>query len=222
MKWYIKYLVLVVVLILPVSVFADEVDMDKKGSIKIHYSYSDTTISGGMARLYKVAVSQQDGKFSYVDDYHLSDSLDVETASEWNDLAVKINDYITTNHVKELYSCEIKDNDDCLFQNLDVGLYLVTVASVVKGEYEYSSSPTLIALPTYNETNQNYMYDIDSFMKVKAKAIHVDNNTPLVPKTIDEHDTYFITFVVSIVVILLVVLYIYILRKKDEKNGKNK
>lgn len=223
MKRILKYLFLLL-LIYPISSYAEEININQKGSFKISYLYNDKTLDGDI-KLYKIANINSNGVFTYLSDYTLEDSLDVDSTSKWNDLANKISKYIDDNNINNLDSCK-PQNGVCEFSNLSTGLYLIISNEVRDSNYIYNSSPTLISLPNYNELDKVYIYDEDILLKTEAKAITIDtkeetnNTTSVVPKTLDMFYTYLIIFVISIVIIVFVVLYINYLRKK-EKNEKN-
>ncbi len=222
----------VLLLINPVCVYALDFDVNRKGSFKIHYIYGDKNIYGSHVSLYKIASLNGDGDFRYLEQYDLTDSLDLDTSSKWNDLAAKIVNYVSDKSIKSDLECDIKEGSLCEFNDLDVGLYLITSTVVKSDDYQYSSSPTLISIPNRNGIDSSLIYDIDAFLKVSAKAINVDNNTtndpkPIdnkpvnVPKTLDDINVYFGLFIVSIVVMVVMVFYIKKFRKKEKNNEKN-
>ena len=224
MKRILKYLFLLL-LIYPISIYAEEININKLGSFKISYLYNDKTLDGDI-NIYKIANINSNGDFTYLSDYTIEDSLDVDSTSKWNDLANKISKYIKDNNINNLDSCKTQ-NGVCEFSNLSTGLYLIIPNEVRDSNYIYNSFPTLISLPNYNELDKVYIYDEDILLKTEAKAITIDtkeetnNTTNVVPKTLDMFYTYLIIFVISIVIIVFVVLYINHLRKKEKKNEKN-
>ena len=224
MKRIFRYLFLLL-LVFPIYCYAEEIDIGRKGNIYIHYKHGDSSISGSDIHLYRVADVNSGGEFTYLSNYTIDDSLKVETSGQWNDLAKKIYDDILKNNIKSFTKCKINDDGMCELLNLDVGLYLVTSSEVTKENYQYFSSPTLIAIPNYNQIENNYIYDIDTFLKVESKALKIDkgeSTTNVVPKTIDTVYTYFIILIISILVVILVCLYIKNMKVKEKKNEKNK
>ena len=223
MKRVFKYLFLLL-LIFPFCVKADEIDLNKLGSFNINYLYGDKKLEGEI-KLYKVANVNINREFTFLSDYTLEDSLEPDSASEWNNLALKISNYINSNNIDKLDSCKT-NNGVCKFSNLGVGLYLVTSEEVTSDNYIYKASPSLLSIPNYNEFDKVYIYDEDVTLKTEAKAITIDtsdnNTTGGVPKTLDMFDTYLIVFVISIVAVVFIVLYINYLRRKEKRNEKDK
>lgn len=229
MRKYLKYLFLLLI-VLPLNVKAEEIDISKIGSFKFNYFYKEKALDGEI-KLYKIATIDTNGKYNYTSDYKLEDSLEIDSISQLNNLALKINNYIDDNNIKELDSCK-PQNGQCQISNLNTGLYLVTSSEVTDINYIYKVSPTLIAIPNYNELDKVYIYDEDIILKTEAKAINVDNNTNTasnnnsnsnskIPKTMDKVYNYLLIFIVSIAIMIVLVFYINNLRKKEKKNEKN-
>ena len=230
MKRILKYLFLLL-LICPIYTYAEEIDINKVGKFNMKYFYGTKGIDGEI-KIYKVANINKDAKFTFTSEYSLEDSLEVDTASKWNELAQKISNYIKENNINESKKCTTQEGT-CQLSDLGVGLYLVTSSEVTEGNYTYSTSPSLISMPNYNELDKVYVYDQDIILKTEAKNIkntsneennnsNNNNNTKnVVPKTIDNIYEYLIIFIVSIVVVVLIILYINKLKKKEKKNEKD-
>ena len=225
MKKVLIYIFLLL-MINPAIITAAEVDIGKNSSISVYYKYDDKNISNSEIKLYKVATIDTSGKYTYLDNYSLEDSLDIDTASRWNDLASKVGNYIENNNIEYLKKCTTDNNGKCNFNDLETGLYLVTSSEVIEDNYIYKSAPTFVSIPTYNELDNNYIYDLDVMLKTEMKAINVDTATEskienVVPKTVDNVFIYSLVFGISIVVIVSVVIYIKKLKKKESNNEKN-
>ena len=226
MKKILKYLFLLL-LICPIYTYAEEIDMNKVGKFNMKYFYGTKGITGEI-KIYKVANINADAKYTFTSEYSLEDSLEVDTASKWNELAQKISNYIKENNINELKKCTTQEGV-CQLNDLGVGLYLVTSSEVTEGNYTYNTSPTLISMPNYNELDKVYVYDQDIILKTEAKNIKNTSNegnnnnktTTVVPKTIDNVYEYLIIFIASIVVVILIVFYINKLKKKEKKNEKD-
>ena len=222
-------LVLFILLVMfPISVRALEIDVSKKGNLHLVYQYGDKYISGSVIKIYQVAEVNSGGKYTFLDSYDINDTLVHDSASEWNELAVLIKKYVDDNNINPSVSCTSNDNGVCDFSDVSVGLYLVISEMVEIGNTQYSSSPSLIAVPTLNQVDNKSVYDVSAFLKTEAKSIKVEEvkedtkvvNTT-VPKTVDTIYMYVLIFVVSVVLLGCVVLYINRLRKKESKNEKN-
>ena len=224
MRKIIRY-IFVIILLFPVMVFGEEIDVNEKGSINIFYRYGDINISKSNIYLYKIANVNNRGEFTYTDEYELEDDLEVTTASEWNDKAINIDKYIIDNDINYLDSCVSDDNGECSFDNLEVGLYLIKTSEVIIGDYKYLSSPSLVSVPNYNEIDYVNMYDIDVVLKSEAEYIEKpkddsENNDNTVPFTMDMIYNYLTVFGISLIAIVLIILYMARKRRSsDEKNN---
>ena len=227
MKKCLSYLILLIAII-PFLVNAEEIDMNKKGSLTLIEKFGDTIIANNKINLYKVATSNATGQFTYLDDYDLEDSLEIASASKWNDLAIKIAKYVKDKKIQSIKECTTDTNGTCKLEDLDVGLYLLTSDNTTIGDYSYATSPSLIAIPNYNQVESNYIYDVNALMKIEAKQVifHNDKNEEnekktTVPKTLDSVNTYVAIFLISIIALGCLVIYIINLKKKEKKNEKN-
>lgn len=206
--------ILLFFLFIPLYVKADTIDLNKQGSLNVVYKYSDVVLSNSKVYIYKIANYDSNLEFKYLDDFKLEDSLNNDSSSEWNELAIKIKKYISDNKINYLKTCTINDNGNCKIDNLDSGLYLVTADNYLDEEYEYSSSPSLIAVPNYNKIDDTYIYKIDMILKTDAKKVKVDtninndkkNNDKILPKTVDNIYLYVGMCVISLLIIVLVLV----------------
>lgn len=228
-------------LLIPISIKAEEIDINKIGSINIIYKYGTTSITNSDIYIYKVANINTSGKYTYLDSFNLTDDLNNTSASKLNDLAITINNYIKDNNINNTNTCKTNSEGICKIDNLSTGVYLITTEEVTIDNYKYTVSPNLISIPTQNEIDDNYIYDIDAILKTEAKSIKDDTsntskndtsttgtsktnaskNNTAVPLTIDNIYIYATIFIVSIIVVVLIVLYINKLRKKNINNEKN-
>ena len=221
--------IFLLLMINPVIITAAEIDIGKNGTINIYYKYAAKNISNSEIKLYRVCAIDTNGKYTYLDNYSLDDSLDIDTIVEWNDLANKISNYIENNNIEYLKKCITDKNGKCNFSGLETGLYLVTSSEVIEGNHIYRSAPTFIFIPTHNELEDNYIYDLDIILKAEMKTINVDNSfnkgeskiESVVPKTVDNVFIYLMIFGISIIVIISVVLYMKKIKKKEKSDEKN-
>ena len=203
-------------LMVPYCVRAQEIDVNKKGSFHIFNRYGERVIPGSKIHIFKIASSNNRGEFSYVDSISMDDSLEMTSASLWNDLALKVSKYVSDYKVDSISECITDSNGSCSFPDLDVGLYLIISSSVVMDDYQYSSNPVLVAVPNYNEIDYDLIYDEDIILKTEAKSIKKEESSVKnLPKTGDDIFGYIVAFVVSFVA--LIILYLCYFRKKGRK-----
>ena len=217
---------LVVMFVLPLAVFADELDPSMIGSININYKYGDTSIPGGIVNLYQVGDLNVDGTYTFIEGI---ENVNVEniSSSELNDISKKINDYIISSDIEIEKTCNTNFEGMCTLSDLPVGIYLINVSSVKIDDTVYSSLPTLITVPTSDEINFTMNYNPDIYIKVESKIEKEDITVPTVPErkpytpnTVDR--IIFYTLLLSISVIIILIAIILIKKGVNEKNEKNK
>lgn len=137
------------------------VDFTKKGTIKIILNElnEDTTVSNASITIYKLADAiSKNSNLSF--NYHeslLPHEKDIKDGNITNELLkiVKDNDIPS-------YNKTTNDNGIVIFNNLDLGLYLVTQTNTVEG---YSKlSPFLVYIP--KDVDNKWTYNIESTPKV--------------------------------------------------------
>lgn len=210
------------------DVKAADIDISKPASINVEYCFSDNFFSNAGVYLYKIADMDVDTKFTYVGDFATQEN-DVNSmlASQWSDFAKELDKYIVDNNVKPLASATTDENGKVNFGQLTLGLYLIRVDSVTVNDYKYSSVPSLISVPNYNQMQNYYMYDINLVTKTEAKFIGIidngsgdDDNKIESPNTFDPIIIYVLILMISIIVLVITICYINIKRKGCKKNEK--
>ncbi len=186
---YLKYLFMLIMLF-TINVYADNysVDFNKKGKLNITLTDKEEnkTIEGVELTLYKIAnVSEKEYHlfYEYVDKINCNASLDnLESSTLTNEINSCLNDDIIV--MKKMTN---KDGV-VLFDNLELGLYLVKQTNKVKG---YSSiNSYLITIPKV--VDNKFTYEISSKPKtdiLKLIDINVKKiwNTPLSNKNDKEN-----------------------------------
>ena len=132
---------LLILCLLPVQVFA--LDVDRDCSLTIHYG-----TEGVQARLYRVAQANQDGSFSLIapfDSWHVNIS-GITSQNEWNAAAETLESYILVNKTRPDYEKTADAQGDVALTGLKTGLYLVLTPQMDNRVYE----GFLIHLPNPN------------------------------------------------------------------------
>ena len=156
---YLKYLFMLIMLF-SIDVYADNysVDFNKKGKLNIALTDKEENkaIEGAELTLYKIAnVSEKDYHlfYEYVDKITCNASLDnLESSTLTNEINSCLNDDI-------IVTKKITNKDGIvLFDNLDLGLYLVKQTNKVKGYSTINSY--LITIPKV--VDNKFTYEISS------------------------------------------------------------
>lgn len=210
------------------NVNAIYIDTSRTARINIEYCFADKFFSDAGVYLYKIADMNADAKFTYTSAF-ATQTKDVNTmiASEWTNFAKELDKYIVDNNVEPLVTGKTDANGRVNFGQLTLGLYLLKVDSVTVNDYKYSSTPSLISLPNYNQMQNYYMYDVNLVTKTEAKFIGIiddgsgkDDNKIESPNTFDPIVIYVAVLIISIIVLVCSVCYINKKRKGCIKNEK--
>lgn len=186
---YLKYLFMLIMLF-SIDVYADNysVDFNKKGKLNITLTDKEENkaIEGAELTLYKIAnVSEKDYHlyYEYVEGINCNASLDnLESSTLTNEINSCLNDDI-------IVMKKITDKDGIvLFDNLELGLYLVKQTNKVKGYSTINSY--LITIPKV--VDNKFTYEISSKPKtdiLRLIDINVKKiwNTPLSNKNDKEN-----------------------------------
>lgn len=137
-----------------------ELDLTQTGSIEVTMKQEEEVVPGGTLTLYRVGeIQQQDGNYSFglVEDFADSgESLEDITSPE---LAEGLAGFAQEENGKTL---QIDENGNVMFDDLELGLYLVVQYDAAEG-YE-NVSPFLVSVPV--NINGTYIYQVDATPKV--------------------------------------------------------
>ncbi|MCD8347010.1 MAG: hypothetical protein LUD16_03455, partial [Lachnospiraceae bacterium] len=64
------------------------------------------------------------------------------------------------------------------FENLEVGLYLLTADEWIQDELIYSSNPSLVSIPAADDGGNGWEYDVEVNVKAEAVTASQDNDAP--------------------------------------------
>lgn len=159
-----------VLAILPVQTMAiDPIDLTQSVSLTINYK------NGARFDLYRVADSDEYAAFTLSDEFagFKRDINSCRNSEDWNTMTKSVSAYVKANHIRPM-STVLVQNETCLFQGLNAGLYLVVGYDVDDGEYTYSCEPFLICLPDH-DGDAAWTYDataIPKYTSVKHTTPH--------------------------------------------------
>lgn len=221
-KTGIKLLMLTYLLFTFISAINVKAEEILTGKIGLTYQYEDEFFDNRSISLYHVATQDEDGNFIYADDFKGNQKIENLTTSEWSSLALKLGEQVEKNSISS-YDVKITDNNGKVtFENIPLGLYLVKIEKVTKGDYEYLSSPMLITLPNFDEIANDYITEIEIVTKTEKRKIEktIPQKTSSNPYTNDTIMIYVIGFVISALAMLF--LLYYVLRQKKQTSHVNK
>ena len=164
-KRIVVCMVLWLILIMPITVFAQTFDMKQTGSISVALTEQQVPITGVELSVYYVAKAEQnsDGKlfYTYTDAFEACGApLDDPTLCE------KLDTFIS-DQVSLLYTQITDFNGEAVFSDLPLGLYLVKQTAPAKNGFICAAF--LVTVPY--ETAEGYIYDVDAMPKTDIGKI---------------------------------------------------
>lgn len=157
----------------------EQIDSTSLGSILVHLNDTDNLLPKQEVEIALVKVADITGQ-----GYELTplfeesgiNLMEIETAEELMEASILLKNLVPEN--AEVSSLKTDENGQCIFENLEVGVYLLYPKDTA--EYE-NISPLLIAVPTFDEASGQMQYDITVYPK------HSPNPSIRVRK-VDSHD----------------------------------
>ncbi len=183
-----KYRILAVTLclilisaLLPVKVLgAVRVDKEHNCSLKIAFTPDNTKASGIKFKAYKVAAVTDSYNFSvepFFAKQEVTKLLDNPTAESYRLVASTLSGIVASEStVKPDYNAVSDSSGIAVFENMDVGLYLI-IGDIYEGEYAYYTPQNfMVSLP---ELNADDLWNYDVFADIKWEKRQKNNTLNL-------------------------------------------
>lgn len=165
----------------------DSIDLTKEIELNIFFE-EDTPLVGAEFSLYKVCDVSEDAEYTLTSDFE-DCSVDFNAHFDnWEALAVTYAGYVAYNNIQPVDTNTTNSNAVAHFPNeqdrLEAGLYLVSPEVHVQDNETYTSDPFLLALPSEDTENDQWLYSVN----VKPKITKGDQPVKVVK--IWEDDQY--------------------------------
>ena len=183
MKLKIKYLMIALIFLSTfIPVFASN-----KGSITISLEEAGiyTSVEDVEFKVYKIG-DVKDGLYVIDEQYSLLsiDLNDLDTSEKLDEASDLLASHVLDNKLGELYVTKTNDKGICVFTDLDVAVYLIVASDTTNYD---DIKPTIIAIPTFNETTKQMNYDVEVYPKHSPSLVTIellkldadDKSTPL-------------------------------------------
>lgn len=183
MKLKIKYLMIALIFLSTIiPTFASN-----KGSITISLEEACiyTYVEDVEFKIYKIG-DVKDGLYVIDDQYSLLsiDLNDLDTSEKLDEASDLLASHVLDNKLGELYVTKTNDKGICVFTDLDVAIYLIVASDTTNYD---DIKPTIIAIPTFNETTKQMNYDVEVYPKHSPSLVTIellkldadDKSTPL-------------------------------------------
>lgn len=167
---------LIVSLMLPMRpLAAGAIDMTRPSSLTVTCRNGSTALVGAQFDLYQVAKPSPSGGYELTGSFtNFPVSLDDLTAAKMQALAGTLEIYTALNGVAPQAVGTTNALGTVTFTGLEPGLYLVLGRRHVQDNFVYTAKPILVFLPTYDETTNQWVYD----MTVACKFTVVPQSPP--------------------------------------------
>lgn len=171
-------LAVVLIVFAPIEVLAvGWIDRNREVSLEILYQDDKTPLVGAYFAIYRIGAVDQYGNLTPTlpfARYHIDYSN--RTEEQWRIIAATLEGYILRDHILPT-DCGITDAESRLsFPNhakrLEQGLYLVMGNRHEQGEYVYEMQPFLVMLPTLDQVQDEWSYDVT--VKPKTERILIE------------------------------------------------
>lgn len=141
----------------------EQIDSTSLGSILVHLNDTDNLLPKQEVEIALVKVADITGQ-----GYELTplfeesgiNLMEIETAEDLMEASILLKNLVPEN--AEVSSLKTDENGQCIFENLEVGVYLLYPLDTA--EYE-NISPLLIAIPTFDEVEGQMQYNVTVYPK---------------------------------------------------------
>ena len=112
-------------LLLPAQAFAAEsVDLQRPGSLTLHYTQDGESLSGQEIALWRVGDVFENGTYALIAPYPV-EIQGITSESEWQDTAATLSAYLVADAVQPHYTATTDETGTAVFAELPLGLYLI-------------------------------------------------------------------------------------------------
>lgn len=147
-------------------------DLNKKASLEIMFSLEEEPIDEVEFKIYKIANLSANFEITLTDKFKKY-NLELENLENNNiqDLASTLSIYALTDNITPDRIGSTNRNGSIIFENLELGVYLVIGEEYINNNYKYVPVPYLVSLPINNKDTNLLQYNILAKVKYETKPI---------------------------------------------------
>lgn len=193
----------------------DSEQMGKAGSITIKLTDGEEgTSKEGVEFSYTFVATIEKGEYVLLDDSTDIDLNQIETAEELEQAAEALSETSISSD-----GVATTDQDGkVVISDLQAGVYLLVAENTANYE---TITPTLIAIPTWDETKGDMLYDVTVIPKHTPNPIEDTPGESVAPQTNLENHTYvYLSIAVVLLSVSAVLLFVGRILKRSKKNRK--
>ena len=153
--------IVILLMALPAQGFAaGKIDTDASNKLEIYYHYDEIEIPETVFSLYRIAELDEYANMTLTEAFQKY-PIDLESMTEesWNDLALTLQGYAQADGLKPDFTGKTDAEGYLSFEELPVGLYLVTGENNLFDHYIYSALPAIVRLPEMDYDNNTWSYE---------------------------------------------------------------
>lgn len=138
---------------------AGTVDLTRSCQLTVSYQ-DDGPLAGVPFTLYRVANVDETGVFRVTPDFS-GYPLQFQglTSAQWKTLAEMLRTYAQQDNIQPVTSGVTQADGKATFSGLTPGLYLAVAKNFGQGNYDYTTEPFLVALPTRDKDTDQWVYE---------------------------------------------------------------
>ena len=152
-------------LLLPLGVFAAEINPEAACSLTLHYTQEQVGFPGLEIRIYRVAEAMEDWTFEKLEPYSgwPVNIHGITSQAEWQTVADTLTAYIAAEGTAPYRTGITDEKGTVAFAELETGLYLVAGATAENEQGIWSFNRFMVYLPT--PQGSEYLYDVEALPK---------------------------------------------------------
>ncbi|MGL5087833.1 MAG: Cna B-type domain-containing protein, partial [Clostridium sp.] len=173
--WRVKvkrvFFLVFIMTIFTIGYKASAIDTTNKGSLEITHSYKNEPLENVKFSIYKFANFDEAGNFVVTEDFkkYPIDFDKLKDQSDWYLLYDTLATYVKVDNIKPLKEKETDYRGKVMFNDLDLGVYLVTLETVTKDGFKYIGKPFLVSIPSKSDGKD--IYNVSAYTKLEKIPI---------------------------------------------------
>lgn len=152
----------------------EAVDVNAASSLTMSYVINGAAVQGVKVHLYKVASVDMSCSFTMEPAFSGYAGADLNAigsdAGKTGSAISALTAFISDHSVKETASVQSNADGSAAFSPLATGLYLIVTEKISRGSVTYTFQPSLISLPSRDDVNNAWNYDVSASPKYEKQS----------------------------------------------------
>ncbi len=180
---------MIVLAILPTGIIAAGPVSESEGNLTINYIAGDKAIKNASFSIYRIADIDPYGVYTLTEEFKdTSVDLKGHEESHWRDVTEVLEGFAKLNKIKATATGKT-DNDGTLkFENLELGLYMVTGQKKTQSNNVYTPNPFLVSVPMIDAETNEWVYSVTLSPKYTSERTGGGGPSPVSRKVVKVWD----------------------------------